>query len=980
MTIALLYKLLCMRGGVALQHRLVRVVSRVDVSKYLYIIACFVLLISAGWAGDGIWKESTFEDFADGRFGDGGANLYVSRQGRIQTVNRWDFNADGYLDLAFANSHPHSEKLDASIYWGNGTDFDISRSSYLPTQGSQFLIPADVNGDSHTDVLVPNYHDGTHDRMDSFIYLHGGLSSPEASDGWGFYPFSQKVSLPGQAARHAAAGDLNRDGYIDVVFAFSGGYWEYRADPLNPYESPSRIYWGSARGFSREQFSDIPTSAASAVAIADLNEDGWPDLVLARLLLTGVIGERSEEFKVTEEVDSHLYWGGPDGFSAKRRVGFPTLGAQMVKSADLNKDGFLDLVFANSVGKRSYIYYGSSAGFSAQKREELETLDARDCAIADVNRDGYPDILFSSHQNAGNPFTESYLYFGSRQGFSRDGRVEFETVGAWGVVLDDLNQDGWIDAVISNFQDYASYDIPSYIYWNTPSGFHPLRRTALLTHGAVGASVADLNEDGHLDLIFANTTGRYRGNHHPVSVYWGNPRGEYTVEHRQLLPAQDAYELAAADLNDDGYPELIVANTGETGRRQQESYIYWGSEKGFSSWRRSGLMGIRTLGISVADLDRDGYLDVILANRQSLGDEGGSSFIYWGSSEGFAATHRTSVPTDGAVAPLVADLNADGHLDLVFSSRRGGRGPVIYRGDGSRDYHPSRRDFVPGLSGSGPVKAADLNRDGHLDLLLPVGSYVYVYWGNGSGDYQKKGRMEIATTGSVAVTVADFNRDGWLDLVVPVYSTGTQRSSLTPVFWGHSEGYSEKRVTRLPSHGGTGSLAADFNRDGFLDLLIVCHRSDGDPNKIGRFGDHITPSFIYWGSAGGFDQGRLEIPTEGAHYDYGVDLGNHFDRTFQFDYVSSPYHFASGAPARIEWKGKTPFGSRLAFQIRAADSPEALEKASWMRPRGINTFYEYPGSRLEPINGAWVQYRARFVSPDGVNYPVLDEVSVHFEE
>lgn len=940
-------------------------------SRRLFQLFCVLGLWSVLGAAGGVWKESSFADFADGSFSDGGANMYVSLRGRVQTINRWDLNGDGYLDLVFANSHPQAEKIDAVLYWGNGKDFDISRSAYIPTNGSQFVIPADVNGDSYPDLLVPNYHDGTHDGMDSYIYLNSGPSQPSRSksEGWNFYPFGKKFSLPTQAAQHAAAADLNRDGYVDVVFAFSGGLWEYRANPFESYKNPSRIYWGAAEGFNRDRFTKLPTFATSSVAIADLDADGWPDLVLA-----------SHEVEGKKDVDSHVYWGSPQGFSAQGRTRLPTRGANMVKGADLNNDGFLDVVFANGTGKASYIYYGGNSGFSVARREELETWDARDCGIADVNRDGFLDILFSCQQKNGNPVTQSYLYFGSVEGFLTENRFEFDTVGAWGVALEDLNQDGWIEAVVSSYQDYAFYDVPSYVYWNSPSGFDLLNRTPLYTHGAVGCSVTDFNRDGHPDLIFANTASRYRGNHHPVSIYWGNSRGHYTRENRQLLPAVDSYGLAAADLNDDGYPELLVGNTYETGHKRQESYVYWGGPEGFSVWRMSGLMGFKTVGLSVADLDRDGSLDVVLGNAAPLGDEDVGSFIYWGSPGGFAVLERTSVPTDKSAIPLLADANRDGHLDIVFGAAHGNRGAVIYWGDGGRNYHLSRRTFIPGSEGSYYPEAADVNRDGWLDLLLARGNSAYVYFGNSRGVYSADRRLELPTVGALSMTAADFNQDGWQDLVVPAYSTGTSRATLSRLFWGRPQGYSHQHMTLLPSDGGTGSLAADFNRDGFLDLLIVCHRRQGDPNQVGAFNDHTTDSFIYWGGPNGFDPDRkASIPTEGAHNDYGVDLGNIYDRSFQFDYISSPYDTGSRVPIRIEWKGVTAHGSRLKFQIRTSKTAEALLTATWKGPRGRNSYYEEPGASLADTKDRWMQYRAVFVSTDGVSYPVLEEVAVYFQ-
>ena len=85
-----------------------------------------------------VWRESTFEDFIDGRFDDAGANMYVSHKARIQTSNRWDVNGDGNVDILCVNSHPLVEMLDMSIYWGNGKDFSI-KNHYSVNHWLSFL-------------------------------------------------------------------------------------------------------------------------------------------------------------------------------------------------------------------------------------------------------------------------------------------------------------------------------------------------------------------------------------------------------------------------------------------------------------------------------------------------------------------------------------------------------------------------------------------------------------------------------------------------------------------------------------------------------------------------------------------------------------------------------------------------------------------------------------------------------------------------
>src|SRR5688572_22611386 len=102
----------------------------------LLALGAWLPVVSAEKPEPLVWTQDTFADFAGGRFGDSGANVYVSAAGRMQLINRWDLNNDGCIDLVFCNTHPHVEKLDAAIYWGNGQDFDDRRKTYVPNEGA----------------------------------------------------------------------------------------------------------------------------------------------------------------------------------------------------------------------------------------------------------------------------------------------------------------------------------------------------------------------------------------------------------------------------------------------------------------------------------------------------------------------------------------------------------------------------------------------------------------------------------------------------------------------------------------------------------------------------------------------------------------------------------------------------------------------------------------------------------------------------
>jgi hypothetical protein len=210
--------------------------------------------------------------------------------------------------------------------------------------------------------------------------------------------------------------------------------------------------------------------------------------------------------------------------------------------------------------------------------------------------------------------------------------------------------------------------------------------------------------------------------------------------------------------------------------------------------------------------------------------------------------------------------------------------------------------------------------------------------------------------------VADFNKDGYLDIAIGNYATGAHdRTWFTFVYWNSPQGFKPANRSDLYTHSGSGNLALDFNKDGWLDLLMACHKQPD--------GDHSTYSFLFWGGPDGFqDWNKLELPTEGAHEITMMDPGNIYDRRFQLGYISSIYD--AGSPrrlAKISWKAEEKLGSKLRFEFRSANTKDELENKVWQ---------PYPGSSNE---ARYWQYRANFVSADGSNYPVLREVTMSFE-
>ncbi len=158
-------------------------------------------------------------------------------------------------------------------------------------------------------------------------------------------------------------------------------------------------------------------------------------------------------------------------------------------------DPWLDLVFSCSydgVGGdvESYVYHGGSGHYDAAARTGLPTWNSSWNTVADLDADGWLDVVFANHHAHEEHATGSYIYWGGPDGLSVDDRSALETVGAKQVTAVDLDRDGHLDLVFGNRMDDESYLVDSYVYWGSAAGYSEHDRTDLPTIGAVGVSVA----------------------------------------------------------------------------------------------------------------------------------------------------------------------------------------------------------------------------------------------------------------------------------------------------------------------------------------------------------------------------------------------------------------------------------------------------------------------------------------------------------
>ncbi|MCH2201996.1 MAG: VCBS repeat-containing protein [Fuerstiella sp.] len=931
----------------------------VSVCTWLKIVLLPVLVL--GWCCDARSDEpwihhSRFTDFASGTLEDGGSNLYITREGSLQMIHRWDFNNDGYLDLWVGQDHDVVEDADVLVYWGSEKG---PRSLFPPLREHQPLVR-----------LMRQFHSR-----------------------------EKKVTkLPSDGGGRSVLVDLNNDGYSEIVFC----------NFIHNYSVHMRalVYWGSPDGYASERRDELPTLMAGGVAAADFNQDGFVDLAFANRGIEG--GER---FGFDKHLESYVYWNGPTGFSSDRRSSLPTVSATDCAAADINGDGYPELLFANNNSKHQSVsmYWGRSEGFSKQHREvwsggdpvglhlteldgdaitdlvvlhgddyaelwrgtgaslerwgRLATSGATECEVSDLNQDGHSDLIFA---NAGSDEEQlSYIYWGADGGYSGQARTDLPTLHATDVCVADFNSDGWTDVVFANEHSESTYDVNSFLYWNGPDGFDDFCREELQGFGAVSNVAEDLDGDGHVDLVLINRhSGSYK--HSDSFVYWGNPRHHYSQAAMTELPGRsDASTIA--DLNDDGFVDIVFPS----------GWVYWGTAQGFSADRRQRICQIEGRGVTVADLNRDGDLDLIFVAGEV--DEG-EGVILWGDVDGYESSNRTTLPlsTRLSLSTRVADFNKDGFLDIVFGDVDSTAVDIFWGTDSGHYSGDFRTKFK--FNNGASVEIADLNSDGWLDLIMGGGwddsrfgrptRQAHIVWGAPSG-FSSDRVLKLEAYDSLEQSVADLNRDGYLDLIMTNYHAYTTRTIPVFIYWGDKSGrFSESRRSTLPAESSAPVTVADLNQDNWLDIVAFNHI---------RTGDHGVGANIYWGSPTGFSGSNHHwLQTFGPHFGVGRDVGNIYDRKLEERFVSAPLKCPPGqTPAHLTWQARTPHGTEVRFQIRTAARRDGLADAPWQGTTGSDSWYDTSNTDLNPArNTRWVQYRVALHTPDGGSTPVLEEVRI----
>jgi hypothetical protein len=397
-----------------------------------------------------------------------------------------DVNGDGYADLvAGAYKATVGGATNAGrvhLYAGSSSGLPTSPTTSLSAPdgtenrfGHSVSSAGDVNGDGYGDLIVGGYAYATNTGR-AYVF-HGSASG---------IPTTPSTTLTGPdgaegyfGAPVAAAGDVNGDGYGDVVIGASGA---------SSNVGRAYVYLGSASGLSGTPSVTLnaPDGAnsefGSSATMGDVNGDGYADVIVS-----AVIGCRV-----------HVYLGSPTGIGTSPNVSLTgTIGDRFghaLATGDANGDGYADVavgaIYA-STGGRTYLYLGSSTGLATTPSTTLDgpngadTSFGRTIAFGDVNNDGLADLIVGAFIPKAGVNGWVNLYRGTSNGVLSSTAtqtfagpaVAYSGFGTAIATVGDSNRDGQIEIAVGSYNDDTGR---VYVYTSNASVFTTVPTVTLI--------------------------------------------------------------------------------------------------------------------------------------------------------------------------------------------------------------------------------------------------------------------------------------------------------------------------------------------------------------------------------------------------------------------------------------------------------------------------------------------------------------------
>lgn len=666
-----------------------------------------------------------------------------------RAVAAGDMDGDGDMDLVAGNVNAAN-----LIKWykndGNGS---LTQTQISTTVGAMSVAIGDLTRDKANEFVVADNQNGG-----IKWFKNDGLASPA---------FAVQTTVASDASpTSVAVGDINNDGYLDIVAGFSG--------------ATDKIVWylsdGAATPAFTAQTAVVTSFDCQHLLAKDINNDGYLDIVAA------------------SNAGNTLAWYKGDGGTGwtATTISSTFTGAQYAGAADMDADGDLDLTAAGN-GNSTISWFANDGSatplFSTQNNLSTTYTSAAVALPLDFDADGDMDVLTSGagtlddidwwKNNGSQSFTKVSIdtNYGdplslAAADLTGDGQTDIAVVSNTGNKVSVFLNRPWIETwvnstsagelmAVADFNGDGDLDVANQFQasggglscWDN-DGSQNFTSTAAGDTTIRTLALGDIDGDGDIDTATGNGTSN-------VVAWWENASVCNPVSWtKRAIATEAAYPVVSkvVDINGDGRQDVLF---------YVSSTFHWKENNGGTppTWTD------RSVGVGfpydAADLDGDGDMD-------TLGKNTGQQLVWWENTGGAppAFTQRVIANFDSAFDASAADMDNDGDLDVLAAARTTDVKFSWFENTGGAPPAWTEHVLVSSFNNPLNIKAGDLEGDGDMDVYAAVdgtNAGVYIFENLGSQNFIRRKLSSLAPTG---LDIADLDRDGDLDPIIIDSNTG----------------------------------------------------------------------------------------------------------------------------------------------------------------------------------------------------------------
>ncbi|MFI5170965.1 MAG: FG-GAP-like repeat-containing protein [Chitinophagales bacterium] len=404
-------------------------------------------------------------------------------------------------------------------------DLIIDADQTFAHLGNYVSSAGDVNADGYMDVVIGAWMYDYGEAGEGRIYIHHGSATGINITPQTTIELNQHNANFGRSV--ACAGDINGDGYDDIIVGASG----YNNGQSN--EGAAYIYLGSSTGInlvpnaiieSDQAQAEFGTSVASA---GDINGDGYDDVI---------VGAPYFDNGQTDEGRAYVYLGSSTGINTTPAIVLESndavayFGYSVSGAGDINNDGYDDIIigahkYSDGIinSGKVFIYHGSATGINATPTLIMSGVQANELygisvsSAGDINGDGYGDIIVGAdnYTNGQDYEGQIYIYHGTAGGLNATPMATIEgnqSSAHYGISVasaGDVNSDGFGDVVVGaeQFVNVEYGEGRGYLYFGSISGLITVPQLTMEPNksssyfGSSVASAGDVDNDGDDDII-----------------------------------------------------------------------------------------------------------------------------------------------------------------------------------------------------------------------------------------------------------------------------------------------------------------------------------------------------------------------------------------------------------------------------------------------------------------------------------------------